>query len=272
MTESSAVRKMLLEQSRSEGVKMNDPASRAKIKPFMELHGLKEEDFKLKVSDYPHFNAFFYRQLKEGSRPVDAPDQPGIAVSPADSRMTVFPHITEATKVWIKGNEFTVDKLLASRSDLAALYHDGTLVIARLAPQDYHRFHFPVTGSMGTITEVNGTLYTVNPIAVRQPINVYTENIRHILELHSDAFGTVVMIAVGATMVGSVNVLEEFKTPGARFQKGDEAGFFAFGGSTTLTLFPKGSITLDRDLVENSMKPLEVLVRVGQRIGEHVAP
>jgi phosphatidylserine decarboxylase len=117
------------------------------------------------------------------------------------------------------------------------------------------------------VTEVPGALYTVNPIAVRRPFNIYTENHRHIVELDTEGFGKVLIIAVGATLVGSVNVLPQYKVPGTAVRKGADAGYFAFGGSTVLTLFQRSMVRLDDDLVENSTKPLESLVRVGTRIG-----
>ncbi len=269
LAETKKVRSMLVAQSRNEGHHMDDPKSKAKIPGFIALHQLNTEELKVKVEEYEHFNAFFYRELKAGARPVAEPDNGAVAVSPADSRMTVFPELMDATHVWIKGSEFTVENLLTPKlADVAPRFKNATLVIARLAPQDYHRFHFPVSGTIKRITELNdGTLYTVNPIAVRQPVNVYTENVRHIIEIETEEFGLVVMIAVGATMVGSVNILPQYKVPGARVKKGDDGGYFAFGGSTTLLLFKNGSITLDEDLVNMSKKPIEVLLRVGNRIG-----
>jgi phosphatidylserine decarboxylase precursor len=268
MAQTSAVRSMLVAQSVAEGKKMDDPASKAKIPGFIEQYGLDLAEIRDPISSFPHFNAFFYRHLKPGARPIDSPTDPTIAVSCADSRMSVFKKMTDATKVWVKGSDFTVEKLLGPRQDLLPLFTNPTLVIARLAPQDYHRVHFPVTGTMGKITEIDGTLYTVNPVAVRQEINVYTENVRHILELNTKEFGKVIMIMVGATMVGSVNVNPQFKKEGAPFNKGDDAGYFAFGGSTTLLLFQPGSIELDQDLVDFSSKPIEVLLKQGQKIGK----
>lgn len=268
MAQTSKVRSMLVAQSVGEGKKMNDPSSKSKIAGFIEQYGLDVNEIRDPIESFPHFNAFFYRHLKPGVRPVDGLDDDSIVVSPADCRMSVFKKMTDATKVWVKGSDFTVEKLLGPRQDLLPYFTNPTLVIARLAPQDYHRVHFPVSGTMGKITEISGTLYTVNPVAVRQEINVYTENVRHILELNTDKFGKVIMIMVGATMVGSVNVNPQFKKEGTRFEKGEDAGYFAFGGSTTLLLFQPGSVTLDQDLVDFSTKPIEVLLRVGQKIGK----
>jgi phosphatidylserine decarboxylase len=268
MTETAAVRKMLVAQSRAEGAKMNQPASRAKILPFIKEHQLDPSTFRLPVDAFENFNAFFYRQLKEGSRPIAAPENDAVAVSPADCRMTVFKSVFDATVVWIKGSEFTVEKLLGAQRApaLSSLFAGASLVIARLAPQDYHRFHAPVTGVVTKVTPIDGTLYTVNPIAVRQPVNVYTENSRVLIEIETTHFGTVVMIAVGATLVGSISLLAHV-VPGCTIRRGEDIGYFAFGGSTTLLLFQAGRIKLDDDLVEKSALPMEVLVRVGSQIG-----
>jgi len=138
------------------------------------------------------------------------------------------------------------------------------MVIARLAPQDYHRWHIPVNGKLGERTPIPGTLFTVNPIAIRQNVNVYTRNKREILELQSKEFGFVVMVAVGATMVGSITILIP---DGATVRKGDVHGYFSFGGSTVLLFFERGAIKFDDDLVNNSNDQMETLIRVNTRIG-----
>lgn len=268
VAQTQKVRNMLVAQSQAEGKKMNDPASKAKITGFIQQYGLDVGEILEPISSFPHFNAFFYRKLKPGVRPIDKPDDSTVVVSPADCRTSVFKKMTDATKVWIKGSEFTVEKLLGPRQDVVPLFTNPVLVISRLAPQDYHRVHFPVTGTMGKITEIGGTLMTVNPCAVRCEINVYTENMRTLLELRTKEFGTVILIMVGATMVGSINVNEQYKKEGTPFKKGDDLGYFAFGGSTTLLLFQPGSIELDQDLVDFSAKPIEVLLRQGQQIGK----
>src|SRR6202012_5161756 len=109
------------------------------------------------------FNEFFYRKLKDDARPVTNPDDPGTLVSPADCRMMAFETVTEATKLWIKGRDFTVQKLLGEAySSQASKYVGGALGVFRLAPQDYHRFHSPVDGIIGPMTYIAGEYYTVN--------------------------------------------------------------------------------------------------------------
>jgi phosphatidylserine decarboxylase len=114
------------------------------------------------------FNEFFYRKLKPEARPCTAPDNPAIVVSPADCRSVVFNEIDKATKVWIKGKDFNMKRLLgAAYPDEAAKFEGGALGIFRLAPQDYHRFHVPVDGVIGEPKAIEGQYYTVNPMAIR---------------------------------------------------------------------------------------------------------
>ena len=114
------------------------------------------------------FNEFFYRKLKPDARPCTAPDNSNIVVSPADCRSVVFNKIDKAKEIWIKGRDFTVQRLLGpAYPDDAAKFEGGALGIFRLAPQDYHRFHVPVDGVLGEPRAVEGQYYTVNPMAIR---------------------------------------------------------------------------------------------------------
>ena len=77
--------------------------------------------------------------------------------------MLAFESVTEATRLWIKGRDFTVSRLLGNAyRDEAEKYNGGALAIFRLAPQDYHRFHSPVDGVVGAMTYISGEYYTVN--------------------------------------------------------------------------------------------------------------
>jgi len=207
---------------------------------------------------------FFYRKLKKTAREIASSADPKVAVSPADCRLNVFPTIDDATKIWIKGKNFTLKNLIKDDA-LANQYVGGSLAICRLAPQDYHRFHIPCNGTLGKFVPIDGTYYTVNPIAVREQVDVYTENKRQRVVISSPEFGDVLYISVGATMVGSIFYTAKEGQP---VQKGDELGYFAFGGSTVLLLFKKGTIKFDNDLVVNSTKPIESLVKMGMSLGK----
>lgn len=262
--DTNQVKKVLKHLTENQRKKFEAPESKKEIDEFIKFHNLNTAEIKLPLDKFENFNQFFYRELKDGARPVANPKENKVAVSPADSRLNVFPTITEATKIWVKGKNFNLKRLLDDEK-LAAEFDEGSLVIARLAPQDYHRFHSPVTGKLLDFKPFVGTYYTVNPIAVKEDVDVYTENKRTLLTIETAEFGTVLFIAVGATMVGCI---EWTKKKGDFVNKGDELGYFAFGGSTVLLLFKKGTIQFDQDLLINSQKPVETLVAVGDSLGK----
>jgi len=263
VTVNKRLRAFLNRMTIKKGIEYENPNSVKYIQPFIDRYNIDMSQFENPVQGWKHFNDFFYRSLLPGVRPIYEEKNPFYCVSPADCRMLVFPSISQATDVWIKGENFNLTSLLESE-ELASHYEGGSLVIARLAPQDYHRFHSPINCTVGNFVEVPGFYHTVNPIAVNHPIDIFTTNRRLYTLLHSGEFGMVCYIAIGATMVGSIQFTAQ---PGDIVQKGDEMGYFAFGGSTLLLLFEPGEIEFDKDLLCNSEKPLETLVKMGERIG-----
>lgn len=248
-----------------QGKKFDNPKSAEEIPGFVQLHNLNLEEVLKPLADFKTFNEFFARELKPNCRPIASPEDPKVVVSPADCRLMVFSDVNDATSLWIKGDKFSITSVLGPRADLVPKFDGGSMVIARLAPQDYHRFHFPVAGKIVRRDEIAGALYTVNPLAIRKNVNVYTENKRHIVELQSDLYGTVVIVPVGATMVGSIAYCVG---DDAKVNKGDTHGYFSFGGSTVLLFFQPNTVIFDKDLVKNSEQSLETLVKVNSRIAE----
>lgn len=255
---------MLLKMSRQAGEKYESPVSVKEIPRFVSVYNVNTDEIVTPPEGFRNFNEFFFRRLKPGARPIAEPEDARVAVCGADSRCVAFPQVSLATRFWIKGRHFNLNLLLGS-SDLAQRYAGGSLVIFRLAPQDYHRIHVPVNCRVGRSAPLGEQLYAVNPMAVRaERFDVFIENKRVVTTLHSDEFGDVIYIPVGATLVGSI---VQTCREGDVLRKGDEYGYFAFGGSTVIVLFEPGRIKLDGDLVMNSMKPLETLVRMGQSLG-----
>ena len=212
----------------------------------------------LPTSEFKNFNQFFFRKLKPDARPCSAPDRPEIITSPADCRSVVFNKLEDAQRIWVKGREFSVEHLLGDAyPEDANRYQGGALGIFRLAPQDYHRFHIPVDGIMGEPKLIDGEYYTVNPMAIRSALDVYSENIRVLVPIDSQCHGRVMVICVGAMMVGSTVITRK---AGDQVQRAEELGYFKFGGSTILLLFEPGAMTFDEDLVDNSNGALETLV------------
>jgi phosphatidylserine decarboxylase len=253
------VRKLLRGLSIKQGVKYDDPASKQEIQKFINFHQLDMSEVLLPMDRFTNFNEFFYRELKPNARPCSAPENPLIIVSPADCRSVVFNRMDEATKIWVKGREFSIERLLGNAyPEDAKRYVNGALGIFRLAPQDYHRFHIPVDGVMGTPKCIEGEYYTVNPMAIRSALDVYGENVRIVIPIDSVAHGRVMVICVGAMMVGSTVITRK---AGENVKRAEELGYFKFGGSTILLLFEEGTMRFDDDLVDNANGALETLVR-----------
>jgi len=149
------------------------------------------------------------------------------------------------------------------------MYATGSVAIARLAPQDYHRWHVPVGGKLGIRTVIKGGYLPATPSVVQSHVDVYGENVRQVLEMESPDFGHVTIVPVGCSVVGSITITAE---ENEAVRKGSPHGFFAFGGSTVLVFFEKGRIKFDSDLVSNSKKGIETLVQVNSRLGKASKP
>ena len=161
----------------------------------------------------------------------------------------------------VKGHRFDVAAFLQDTL-LAAKYRNGSLVIARLCPADYHRFHFPVSGHASSPVRIEGDLFSVNPIALRKIIEVFCLNKREYVSIATAEFGDVIMAEVGATMVGSI--VQTYT--GETAVKGEKKGCFKFGGSTVVLLFEEGKVRIDEDLLRNTAEQLETEVKVGERV------
>lgn len=249
-----AKRKMV---SSKYGNMMDRPSSIKKIQPFVEEFDIDMSS--VQKQEFNSFNDFFTRKLKNNARPVDTNST--ITVSPADGKLMAYNDISNSDFI-IKGYRFDILSFL-NNADLAKNYLDGTLVIIRLAPPDYHRFHFPISGSVSPITRIDGDYYSVNPLALRKMTEIFCLNKREFTILTNPLFGDIVMAEVGATMVGSI-----VQTYTGNFvNKGEEKGYFKFGGSTVVMLFEKNKIRIDDDLLVNTLKGYETAIKAGERIG-----
>ncbi len=243
------------------GWRMNRPFSRRKVLPFINTYRVDVNEFADPPESFRTFNEFFYRRLKPTVRPVDMDAK--AVVFPADARHLGFPVASEIKGVFVKGQRFNLEQLLGD-AELAARYAHGTVVLSRLCPVDYHRFHFPAAGHASATRVLNGPLYSVNPIALRRNLSYLWQNRRTLATLRTEQFGPVLLMEIGATNVGSV--IQTYR-PDSPVAKGDEKGYFAFGGSSTLLLFEPERIRLAEDLVEQSRQCRELYAHVGDRLG-----
>jgi len=246
------------------GRKMNKRESALRILPFVAKYDVNVDEFAKSPFDYKTFNEFFYRALKPDARPI-APGE-NVAVFPADGRHLAFQDIQAAAGFYVKGSTFSFAELLGDDA-LAEKFAGGAMVISRLCPVDYHRFHFATDGVPGEPRLIDGWLYSVSPLALRRRLRYLIENKRVVTLVESSRFGTVAMVEVGATNVGSI---QQSFVPGRPVEKGVEKGLFAFGGSCVITIFQRGRITFDADVVAQSAEQLETYARMGDRLG--VAP
>lgn len=258
--EKKRIKKMLRSLSVKQGKKFDDPASAAQIPGFITFHQLDMSEVLQPTSEFKNFNEFFYRALKPNARPPSAPDRPEIINSPADCRSVVFNAIDDATRIWVKGRDYSLEKLFGDAYPLdAKRFKGGSMGIFRLAPQDYHRFHVPVDGTMGMPKTIEGEYYTVNPMAIRSALDVYGDNVRVLVPIDSTHHGRIMYVCIGAMMVGSTVITRK---AGERVKRAEELGYFKFGGSTILLFFEPGKMVYDDDLVANSAGALETLVRI----------
>ena len=239
------------------GDMMEKPSSSDKIQPFIEEYGV---DISIaQEQNFNSFNEFFIRKLKPQARPI-IQDSLSVA-SPADGKVLAYENINNSD-FYIKGVRFNVESFL-NNSELAKKYKNGSMIVFRLAPPDYHRYHFPVSGKVPEAnTKIDGDYYSVNPLALREKAEIFWLNKREYGVIESPVFGNVVMVEVGATMVGSM--LQSYS--GTSIKKGDEKGYFKFGGSTVVLLFEKDKIKIDQDLLRNTSNSLETTIKMGEQI------
>ena len=241
------------------GKKMNKKKSVKKINEFVKTLKIDMSESQKQINEFSSFNDFFYRKLKPNARPIGQ----GF-VSPGDGRLLAFENVAEVNSFFVKGREFTLPEFLGNKV-LAEQHKDDSMFILRLAPNDYHRFHFPYQGKPEKAVLIKGDYFSVSPYAlVNNFTKVFCENKREICKLQTSDKGEVLLIPVGATLVGTI--IETY-TPESTIKIGDEMGYFAFGGSTVVIFVNKNKIQIDKDLLENTKNKLETLVQMGEQIG-----
>jgi phosphatidylserine decarboxylase len=247
--------------SRWYGWRMDRRGSARRVLPFIVDYDLNTAEFARSPFEFKTFNEFFYRALKREARPIAAGED--VAVFAADGRHLAFPDVDAADGFYVKGMKFTFAELFGDEA-LAREFAGGAMVISRLCPVDYHRFHFPVAGVPGAPKLINGCLFSVSPIALRRNVRYLVENKRALTLIEGTRFGRVAMFEVGATCVGTIRNGYAAVQPVA---KGAEKGYFTFGGSCVITVFQKGRIRFEDDLAAQSARQIETYARMGDRLG-----
>eukprot|EP00747_Dinoflagellata_sp_TGD_P186520 gnl/TRDRNA2_/TRDRNA2_43581_c0_seq1.p1 gnl/TRDRNA2_/TRDRNA2_43581_c0~~gnl/TRDRNA2_/TRDRNA2_43581_c0_seq1.p1 ORF type:complete len:356 (+),score=49.80 gnl/TRDRNA2_/TRDRNA2_43581_c0_seq1:80-1147(+) len=276
----------LEDMTRRAGEKMDAPESVALIDKFVEGYGVDLSEVKSDMSKFKTMNEFFCRQLKDGARPIMGKEDLKVAVSPADCRLLCFDEIDEAARLVVKGHGFSVASMVGASDGQSKSMHPGlaklldgsdasggsakfSVVVCRMSPTDYHRYHFPFDCAWRRVADLKGEYHSVSNPAVGSSVDVFGRNRRVVLVADTQAFGPVGIVLVGASKVGGI----ELTAPEIGDQhmgiasKGAELGLFKYGGSTVVLIFRHGMIDFDEELRRNSRARIETLVRMGSLLG-----
>ncbi len=239
------------------GAVLSTRLSRLLISPFVRKNGIDMNEYEPVM--YESYNDFFMRKIRRGAREIDT--EKSHLISPSDSKVTVY-KIGDNSRFLIKNRWYTMESLVKNKK-VAEAYRGGTMVICRLTVDDYHHYAYIDDGYKSKNYHISGLYHTVNPVA-NDHFPIYAENQREYTILHSDNFGDVLMMEVGALMVGKIA-----NRHGATLVKrGEEKGHFEFGGSTIIMCFRKNRVKIDKDIIENTKNGIETKVKMGEKIGE----
>ncbi|MBE5905481.1 MAG: phosphatidylserine decarboxylase [Lachnospiraceae bacterium] len=223
---------------------------------------LKKNNISLKEyvpTRYESFNECFCRKIHPKCRPIDR--EPAHLISPCDGYLSAYP-ITNDLVVPVKQSRYRISDLLRDR-ELAREFEGGTCLVFRLCVHHYHRYCYPDAAVKGDNVFLPGILHTVRPIALRN-VPVFTENAREYTVLHTENFGDVVQMEVGAMLVGKIKNFHG----AAKVRRGQEKGHFLYGGSTIVLLLKKDAVEVSNKYFEATARQMEVPVKMGQKLGE----
>ena len=238
--------------------------SKIYIKKFVKKFNIDMNEYEKDINEFSSFNDFFYRKLSSDSRLIN--EDKNKFISPCDGKLLAIENLNSDCSFRIKGYKYTVNDLINDKS-ISGLYKNGICLIFRLCPTDYHRFHFVDSGICSDSKHIKGCYYSVNPIALKNIDKVFTENKREYSIFKTDNFDDIIYVEIGATFVGSI--IQNYE-PNIKVEKGEEKGYFKFGGSTVILLLKEGIINLDKDIKTQSKLGIETAVHLGEKIGERI--
>lgn len=242
--------------------------SKRKIKPFISKFNINMNDYlpeegRDENDPYSNFNQFFIRRFKIGKRnfPTDL-NQFG---APAEARYFAYENLKDHETIPVKG-KFLSPKEVVKDERWYPEFSGGPVLLARLCPVDYHRYHFPDNGTFLDSYPISGKLHSVNPIALKWKPQIFAENERHVSIFKTENFGKLAYVEVGAMMVGKI--VQTYQND--HFNRGEEKGYFLFGGSTVIIFGEKGAWKPHSDIIENTKKGLETYLELGEECASKV--
>ena len=244
----------------------NTRISSSKVPGFLKKFKINQSDYKkgsVKGSfenSFESFNEFFIREFQDGKRSF--PQENKSLGAPAEARYFGIENIKKNDEFPVKGIEIDLKELLGD-AHLAEVFEGGSLLIARLCPVDYHRYHYPDNGQTVSSYFLHGPLDSVNPIALELDTKILFRNERQVNIFETQNFGKLAYIEVGATCVGKI--LQSHQED--LFSRGDEKGYFLFGGSTVILIGQKNKWAIDSDILKNTQNGHETYIHLGDQIG-----
>ena len=242
-------------------------SSQKKVAPFIKNFDIQISDYeKGSYQDkpieysYKSFNEFFIRKFKPGLRNFS--NQTGSMGAFAEARYFGYSEMNDKLKVPVKGKFLRAKDLLGGDKS-SILFEGGPLMIARLCPVDYHRYHYPDNGNTLRSFTIHGDYHSVNPLALKLRNDIFIKNERRVSILETENFGKLAYIEVGATCVGKI--VQSFSEEKA-FSKGDEKGYFLFGGSTVIVCGEKGKWKPSADILKNTALGKETYIHLGDEV------
>jgi phosphatidylserine decarboxylase len=249
------------------GLLQDSPLSHRKVRPFISKFNIDIDQYERgsRTADdirdsYSTFNEFFIRKFKLGQRSFVA--EPHRMPAFAEARYVGYSSITPEVRFPVKGKYLTAAGILGN-ADIAKPFEGGPLMVARLCPVDYHRYHYPDSGKVIDHFPVHGRYDSVNPLALQLKSDIFIANERYVTLLQTENFGRVAYIEVGAICVGKIVQSHPWKKP---FMRGEEKGYFLFGGSTVVVLGEKGAWRPSQDMLENTAKGIETYIQLGDEV------
>lgn len=238
------------------GLYMNSSLSKHKINRFVDKNNI--DTFEYESKNYKSYNDFFTRKVIPYKRPINA--RSDVLISPCDGKVIAY-KINEDLTLKIKDSYYSIDSLI--NESIIDEYINGWALVFRLSTDNYHRYCYIDSGKKSINHKIKGVFHTVQPISLKN-YNFFKTNTREYTILNTTHFDKVIQVEVGALGVGRIKNNHEVY----EFKKGEEKGYFEFGGSTIVLLIKKNILSLDDDIYENSKENIETIVKYGERIGK----
>lgn len=230
------------------------------IKAFSKSFGVNLDEAKNPdPSSYASFNAFFTREIKEELRPI----ADSLIVSPVDGTVSQSGAVKEGRIFQAKGQDYTVQELLACSDEEAKRFEKGQFATIYLSPKDYHRMHMPFKGDLRQQVHIPGRLFSVAPHTVKTVPRIFARNERVVANFDTE-YGRMAMVLVGAINVAAIETVwdglvtppkgktitrKEYQSGEVVLDKGQEMGRFNMG-STVILVLESNNPTLSSDLIE----------------------